>query len=120
MPTNLPDPAVRYGINILVEHNSPAGCPIIEENTPSMINLLGTVEPEWAARGPIDSDYRGIRAGSLLRADGGYLILDIQDMMSQPGAWRALMRTLRSGRLEIVPAEVGWLQTVSSSQARAD
>ncbi|MDH3467661.1 MAG: AAA family ATPase, partial [Gammaproteobacteria bacterium] len=108
--TDLPDPALRYGVNILVEHNSPDGCPIIEENTPSMINLLGTVEPEWASQGPINSDYRGIRAGSLLRADGGYLILDIQDMMAQPGAWRALMRTLRSGRLEIVPAEIGWMQ----------
>jgi predicted ATP-dependent protease len=59
------------------------------------------------------SDYRGIRAGAILSADGGYLILDVNDLISEPGAWQALMRTLRTERLEIVPPEVGWMrQTV--------
>jgi predicted ATP-dependent protease len=56
------------------------------------------------------SDYRGIRAGALLSADSGYLILDVNDLISEPGAWRALMRTLRTGVLEIVPPEFGLLR----------
>ncbi len=43
-------------------------------------------------------------------ADSGYLILDANDLISEPGAWRALMRTLRTGTLEIVPPELGWMR----------
>ena len=84
-----------------------------KKNTPSLINLLGTVESDIGPGGMAVSDYRGVRAGALLQADQGYLILDVNDVVSEPGAWRALMRTLRTGRLEIVPPEAGWMrQTV--------
>ena len=106
----LPDPALLYGINIVSEHDEKAGVPVIEENTPNLINLLGTVDLQWGPQGPLPADYRGIHAGSLLRADGGYLILDIHDLLLEPGAWRALTRTLRTGQLEIVPAELGWMR----------
>lgn len=102
-----PSPSQIYGVNILIEHQREAGCPIVVETHPSLINLLGTIDPEWTAQGPTIPDYRRIRAGSLLRADGGYLILDARDILSEPGAWKVLVRTLRSGRLEIVPPELG-------------
>ena len=104
------DPAIAYGVNVLLEDEGDVHCPVVEENTPSLVNLLGAVEPEFGPNGPAHADYRGIRAGSILRADGGYLILDVKDVISEPGAWKALMRTLRTGRLEIVPAEIGWMQ----------
>ncbi len=75
-----------------------------------MVNLLGTVEPKWGPGGIAISDFRGIRAGAMLNADRGYLVLDVNDLLSEPGAWRSLMRTLRTGRLEIVPPEVGWMR----------
>ena len=106
----LPDPTLRYGINIINEHEPDASAPIIEEHTPNLINLLGTVEMQWGPQGPLPADYRGIHAGSLLRADGGYLVLDVHDLLVEPGAWRALTRTLRSGQLEIVPTELGWMR----------
>jgi hypothetical protein len=49
-----------------------------------------------------------IRAGALLRADGGYLILDVRETLAEPGAWRVLLRTLKNGALEIVPPEVSF------------
>lgn len=55
-------------------------------------------------------DYRGIRAGAILNADEGYLILDVKDVLEEPGAWRALMRVLRTERLEIVPRELNWMR----------
>ncbi|MDH3689559.1 MAG: AAA family ATPase [Gammaproteobacteria bacterium] len=112
----LPDPETRYGINVVLEHDSDDRSPVVEESTPNLVNLLGTVEPEWVAQGPPQADYRGVRAGALLRADGGYLILNVKDVLTEPGAWRALIRTLRTGRLEIVPAEVGWLRSYLSLQ----
>ena len=102
-----------YGVNIVLTHQDLTAKPVIEEGTPSLINLLGTVEGKWGPGGMAISDFRGIRAGALLNADQGYLILDVNDLLSEPGAWRSLMRTLRTERLEIVPPEVGWMrQTV--------
>ena len=49
-----------------------------------------------------------ISAGSLLRAHGGYLIVEARDVLQEPGAWKALVRTLRTGKLEIVPQESFW------------
>ncbi|MCZ6596878.1 MAG: AAA family ATPase, partial [Planctomycetota bacterium] len=107
-PVEGEDPTRLYGVNILMEHDEDPTCPIVVENSPTLANLLGTVEREWNPRGPTASDYSMIRAGSLLRADGGYLILDARDLLGEPGAWKVLMRTLRHGRLEIVPPEMGW------------
>ncbi|MEM8593352.1 MAG: AAA family ATPase [Pseudomonadota bacterium] len=97
---------IRYGINVVLEHDDKMDAPIIIENSPSLYNLIGAVEPFWEEQTP-KSDYRGVRAGAILRAHGGYLILDVNEILSEPGAWRALMRTLKTGVLEIVPKEMG-------------
>ena len=94
----------RYGINILLEHLSEVS-PVVVESNPTLSNLLGGVENRWHPNGQVSSDYQGVRGGSLLAADGGYLILDAHDVVAHPGAWQILMRTLRTGLLEIVPAE---------------
>ncbi len=99
-----------YGVNIVLTHEDAHSKPIVFERTPSLINLLGTVEPKFGPGGVAMSDYRGIIPGALLNAACGYLILDVDDVLSEPGAWRMLMRTLRTGRLEIVPPEIGWMR----------
>ncbi|MHC4340131.1 MAG: Lon protease family protein [Planctomycetota bacterium] len=104
----LPDPLHVYGVNLLLEREPDESCPIVIENTPTLANLLGTVDREWTPRGPGPSDYENIRAGSLLRADGGFLIVEVRDVLVEPGAWKVLLRTLRTGKLEIVPPEMVW------------
>jgi ATP-dependent Lon protease len=106
-------PQIVYGVNVICSHES-EGSPVITENTPSVSNLLGTVEPEVVAGGQTMTNYRGIRAGALVHADGGYLILDAHDVLSEPGSWRMLMRVLRTGSVEIVPPELGWPITSQS------
>ncbi|MHC4939625.1 MAG: Lon protease family protein [Planctomycetota bacterium] len=101
------DPVRAYGVNILHENEEDEACPIVVENTPTLNNLLGTIDREWTPRGPMLSDYSMIRGGSLLTADGGYLVLEARDVLGEPAAWKYLMRTLRTGELEIVPAEFG-------------
>ena len=107
------DPSRLYDVNVLVEHTDDKRKPVIIENTPNLVNLLGTVEPEWGPQGPTHIDFGGIHAGSLLRADGGYLIIEAKEILTEPGAWRVLTRTLRTGSLEIVPSEAGWMGSVS-------
>ena len=103
------DPIQAYGVNIVVEHDEDSACPIVVDTTPTLTNLLGTIDREWTPRGPGGSDFGMIRGGSLLNADGGYLILEARDVLGEPAAWKYLMRTLRTGQLEIVPAELGGL-----------
>jgi ATP-dependent Lon protease len=105
---NLPDPRVIYGVNVICTHENSRKSPVITENSPTVSNLLGTVEPDFIAGGQAVTNYRGIRAGSLVHADGGFLILDAQELLSEPGSWRMLMRAMRTGCVEIVLTDLGW------------
>jgi ATP-dependent Lon protease len=111
--SDLPDTQVIYGVNVVCSHEQSEG-PVITENTPTVANLLGTVEPDFVGPGKAVTNYRGIRAGSLVHADGGFLILDAHDVLSEPGAWRLLMRALRTACVEIVASELGWPLTSQS------
>ncbi len=96
----------RYRVNVILGHPEDDSCPIIIENTPTMGNLLGTIDLRFDREDLGRSDHLMIRAGSLLRADGGYLILEARDVLREPGAWKVLVRTLRTDRLEIMPPEL--------------
>jgi ATP-dependent Lon protease len=95
-----------YRVNVILSHPQDESCPIIIENTPTMGNLLGAIDARFDREEPGRSDHLMIRAGSILRADGGYLILEVRDLLREPGAWKTLVRTLRTGRLEITPLEL--------------
>lgn len=104
------DYVALYGVNIILQNDVGPLAPIVEEVVPSMMNLLGTVDVSFGPQSMPMSDYRGIRGGAILSADSGYLLLEVEDLLSEPGAYRALMRTLRTRKLEIVPPEAGWMR----------
>ena len=99
-------PHQRYSVNVLVCQKNNNDCPIVVERAPSLGKLLGTIESKWGERGPELSDHMSITAGTLLRADGGFLIVDARDLLTEPGAWKILARTLKNELLEIVPSEL--------------
>ncbi len=99
-----------YGVNIILQNDTTNLAPVVEEVVPSLLNLLGTVDIMYQADQTPISDYRGIRGGAILNADNGFLLLDVEDLVAEPGAYRALMRTLRTRKLEIVPPEAGWMR----------
>jgi lon-related putative ATP-dependent protease len=96
----------QYRVNVVLEHKPDTACAVIAESSPTMRNLLGTIDYEFGPGDEVRSNHMGIRAGSLLRADGGYLILEVRDVLMEPGAWKVLLRTLRTGKLEIVPPDL--------------
>src|ERR1700686_4253033 len=100
------DPFRVYGVNVILAHNSEDASPVIFETTPSFANLFGTIQRAYDARGGWSSDFMDLRGGSLLRADGGFLIMYAIEALSEQGVWRALKRTLNHNRLEIQPLEV--------------
>jgi len=95
----------RYRVNLILAHGSDDPCPILIETQPNLQNLVGTIERQMLPGGGAYSDHLMIRGGALLRADGGYLVLEARDVLTEPGAWRVLVRTLRTGQLEISPQE---------------
>jgi len=106
MPGPERDPFRVYGVNVILSHNSESDSPVIFETTPTYANLFGTIQRAYDARGGWTSDFMDLRGGSLLRADGGFLIMYSIEALSETGVWRALKRTLNHTRLEIQPLEV--------------
>ena len=103
IPVNLHD-LVReypqYSVNVLVDNGQLSGAPIIYEDNPSFANLLGRSE-HIAEMGTLVTDFTLIKPGALHRANGGYLILEADKVLTSPYAWIALKRALRSRELKI-------------------
>jgi ATP-dependent Lon protease len=100
------DPFRVYGVNVISSHGPDEACPIVFETTPTYPNLFGTIQRSYDARGGYTSDFMDLRAGSLLRADGGFLIMYALDALTEPGVWKTLKRTLNHGKLEIQPLDL--------------
>ena len=95
-----------FSVNLILDNSEREECPMVMENAPTVSQLLGTVDRRVLADGSAISDHLMISAGSILRANGGYLILEAREILREPGAWKVLLRSLRSRSLEIVPPEI--------------
>ena len=107
-------PLRRYQVNVLIEHNGCEGAPVVYEDHPTHDNLIGRTE-HLAQMGALMTDFTLIKPGALHRANGGYLILDAGKVLSQPLAWDALKRALRSRevRIESLGQALSLVSTVS-------
>ncbi|MBA3062460.1 MAG: AAA family ATPase [Atribacteria sp.] len=88
-----------YEVNVLVDNSETKSSPVIIETTPSYKNLFGTIERTLDKYGHWITDFTRIKAGSLLRANGGFLVLNALDTLIEPGVWPALKRTLLNRKI---------------------
>ncbi|PIF91101.1 Lon protease-like protein [Acidovorax sp. 62] len=93
-------------VHLAVDHHGQAGAPVIVEDNPQHRTLFGSIESRHDGDTP-QADYTGIRAGSLLRAHGGFLLLHLHDLTHEEGLWARLRRFLRCNRLHIDEATSG-------------
>ena len=91
----------EYQVNVLVDNSETKGAPIIVETTPNYRNLFGTIERVVERTGIWKTDFLHIKAGSFLRANGGYLIFNAVDALTEAWVWPALKRTLKNQVIEI-------------------
>lgn len=103
-PQSEENPFWRYEINVLVSNGPNDGAPVIYEPHPTLANLVGRVELV-AQLGTLVTDFSMIRPGALHRAYGGYLLLDADQVLTQPLAWDALKRALRRETVVIESAD---------------
>ncbi|MEX0959270.1 MAG: ATP-binding protein [Burkholderiales bacterium] len=107
-------PFRRYAVNVLIDHGPQDGAPVVYEDNPSHDALIGRIE-HTAQMGALVTDFTLIKAGALHRANGGYLVLDAHRVLTQPFAWEALKRALRSAeiRIESLGQQLSLISTVS-------
>ncbi len=91
----------EYEVNIILDNSETISCPVVIETSPNYVNLFGTIEKIYDGRGGWYSDFTKIKAGSLLRANGGYLVLNVKHLFEEPVVWRNLKRVLTYRKLEI-------------------
>ena len=100
MPPSV-DSFSEYQVNVLVDNSETKGAPIIVETTPNYRNLFGTIERVVERTGIWKTDFLHIKAGSFLRANGGYLIFNALDALMETWVWPTLKRTLKNQVIEI-------------------
>lgn len=96
---------IRYGVNILEDRSETRETPVVLETFPNYKNLFGTIENRAEAGGDPRFSFMTIRSGSLVRADGGFLILQAEDLFKEEDLWHHVKRYLKTGRVEIQPEQ---------------
>ncbi len=99
------DRFLRWRVNVVVDNGDTGGRPVVMETEPTYSNLFGTVERSMLPSGETVTSFLRIRAGSLLRANGGFLVLNAEDLLLEPRVWPGLKRALKYRRVSIQTLE---------------
>lgn len=90
-----------YEVNLLVDNSEQTGPPVIIETYPTYRNLFGSIERAMDRMGGWRTDFTKIKAGSFVKANGGYLVINLMDSIMEPGVWPTLKRSLKTEQIEI-------------------
>jgi len=105
---------LRYRVNVLVTRSKSSGAPVVQETHPTSSNLIGRIEQRLRA-GETITDHTRIKAGALYEANGGYLVLEAQDILRDLSAWEGLKRALKNREIELDdPGEPGRMVSIAS------
>ncbi len=102
-----------YYVNLLVDNADQKGPPVIIESYPTYRNLFGSIERVVDRSGVWTTDFSKIKAGSFVRAKGGFLVLNLLDAIVEPGVWQALKRALKTKKMEIQTYDPFYLFTTT-------
>lgn len=104
----------RYDVNVVIDGRGAVATPIVYEGNPTYQNLIGQIDTV-VHLGALTTDFMLVRPGALHRANGGFLILDAERLLTQPFAWEALKHALfeRSVRIESLGERLSLISTLS-------
>jgi len=95
-----PDPFLKYRVNIVVDNTDVQGAPVIIETNPTYYNVFGRID-RWAQLGTMQTDFTMIAAGSYMKANGGFLVVNAHDILLNSGVWETLKRTVKNKECRI-------------------
>jgi lon-related putative ATP-dependent protease len=97
-------PSRKYEVNVIVDNSNILSGPVILELNPTYQNLFGRMEKE-AQFGMLTTDFTMIQGGALHKANGGFLVLPMEELLKNVFSWEGLKSALKNRRIEI--EEVG-------------
>jgi len=118
LPPQFTNPLIRelafrkYEVNVIVDNSGNDGAPVIYEQNPSYQNLFGKIEKE-VQYGIVTTDFTMIRPGSIHNANGGFLVVMVEDLFRNPFSWDGLKTALKTGEVSVEePGErMGFIST---------
>ncbi len=114
MPARRQERFLRYRVNLIVDNSRLQGAPVVMETNPTYYNLLGKVEYRGEF-GALVTDFTMIRGGAVQQANGGFLVLQARDLLTNPLSWEGLKRALngREARIENIGDQLGLVPTAT-------
>ena len=94
------DVTLKYRVNLIVDHSETKGAPVVVTFNPTYTNLMGETEYD-SEFGSVTTDFMKIKGGLFHQANGGYLIVQAQDILSAPQAWDALRRVIKTKEIDM-------------------
>ena len=104
MPWMKEEPYKKYEVNVIIDNSNITGAPVVVETNPTYHNLLGRTEKE-AQFGALTTDFSMIRSGAIHRANGGYLIIPVEELLRNPFSYDGLKRDIRDAKMSIEEPE---------------
>ena len=92
--TKKPDPSLNYRVNLFVDNSNREGAPVIMDSNYSYTNIFGALEYENYF-GALKTDHTMLKPGLLHQANGGYIIFQAKDLLSNPACYESLKKVLR-------------------------
>lgn len=90
----------RYEVNLIVDHSESKGAPVVVTFNPTYTNLMGETEYD-TEYGSLTTDFMKIKPGLFHQANGGYLIVQAQDVCTVPHAWESLRRVIKTKEINL-------------------
>jgi lon-related putative ATP-dependent protease len=94
----------KYEVTAVVDNSETKGAPVVMATNPTYMNLFGRIEKE-AQFGALITDFTMIRGGYLHKANGGYLIIPVIELLTNPFSYEGLKRALKNEHINIEEIE---------------
>ena len=95
------EPFEEFSVNLILDHAETDDVPLVVEKSPSYKNLFGSLERVVDRFGYWRTDFTRIYSGSIIKATGGFLLVNAVDLLTEPGVWLNLKRSIRNSEVEI-------------------
>lgn len=95
------EPFEEFSVNLILDNADMHSIPIVIEKSPSYKNMFGSLERVVDRFGYWRTDFSRIFSGSLVKASGGFFIINAMDLLSEPGMWMQLKRAIRNEEIQI-------------------
>ena len=90
---------IRYTVNVFINNMDLKGAPVVVESNPNYFNIFERIEHKLQY-GVAITDFSMIKAGSLQRANGGYLVTDAFELLKNIFVYDSMKRAIKDREIK--------------------